>query len=320
MLRSTITGQRDLCARKRSKALRDTCASSGHLSRRTELADRLKAVAEGQPYPKRGTRRISFAVVQKTACFLPAPHRILAGSQPECLARKRLVSHATQTSWRAIDDCVGDAYGIDRRNEACDGADDAKLISLQWPGDRSLSIFWPGLLPNKKQPLFRARPAGRATGAEGAPTYPIRFHILRVENLDGGLIPSRPFSALITVGVPYRIEIVLTDNGVQFADLPKNRLGPTARLRRHAFDRACREHGIEHRLTKPNNPWTTDVIDKCFLAGSRLFYSGARVTARRRAGREAQALPRSIHCRPSFAAPVRACLGPRGFQPATKRA
>ena len=67
-------------------------------------------------------------------------------------------------------------------------------------------------------------------------------------------------------------------------------------------------------------PKATDVIDKCFLARSRLFFSRARVTARRKAGREAQTLPRSLHCRPSFAAPVRACLGPRGFQPATKRA
>jgi len=31
--------------------------------------------------------------------------------------------------------------------------------------------------------------------------------------------------------VPYRVEIVLTDNGVQFADLPKNRSRPTARFR-----------------------------------------------------------------------------------------
>ena len=100
---------------------------------------------------------------------------------------------------------------------------------------------------------------------------------------------ARAFLEALVAAVPYRVEIVLTDNGVQFADLPKNRSGPTARLRGHPFDRACREHGIEHRLTKPNHPWTTDVIDKCFLAGSELFSSRAWVTARRRAGREAQA-------------------------------
>jgi hypothetical protein len=46
---------------------------------------------------------------------------------------------------------------------------------------------------------------------------------------------------------------VLTDNGIQFADLPKNRQGPTALLRSHSFDRV-RRHGIDHRLTKPNHP------------------------------------------------------------------
>lgn len=43
--------------------------------------------------------------------------------------------------------------------------------------------------------------------------------------------------------VPYKIDVVLTDNGIQFADLPKNRKGPTAMLRGHPFDRACRRHG-----------------------------------------------------------------------------
>jgi len=130
---------------------------------------------------------------------------------------------------------------------------------------------------------------------------------------------ARAFLEALVAAVPYRVEIVLTDNGIQFADLPKNRSGPTARLRGHPFDRVCREHGIEHRLTKPNHPWTTDVIDKCFFAGSELFSSRAWVTAWRRAGREAQALPRSLHRRTSVAAPVRTRLGPRGVQLATKR-
>ena len=45
--------------------------------------------------------------------------------------------------------------------------------------------------------------------------------------------------------VPYRIHTVLTDNGIQFADLPKNRQGPTALFRGHPFDRLCLLHGIE---------------------------------------------------------------------------
>ena len=38
---------------------------------------------------------------------------------------------------------------------------------------------------------------------------------------------------------PYKVHVVLTDNGIQFADLAKNRSGPTATWRRHPFDRAC---------------------------------------------------------------------------------
>src|ERR1700733_8365102 len=45
------------------------------------------------------------------------------------------------------------------------------------------------------------------------------------------------FLQALIEAVPYRIHTVLTDNGIQFADLPKNRQGPTARFRGHPFDR-----------------------------------------------------------------------------------
>ena len=70
------------------------------------------------------------------------------------------------------------------------------------------------------------------------------------------------FLAALLAAVPYRIHTVLTDNGIQFADLPKNRQGPTARFRGHPFDRVCRAHGIEHRLTKPNHPWTNGQVER----------------------------------------------------------
>lgn len=70
------------------------------------------------------------------------------------------------------------------------------------------------------------------------------------------------FLAALVEAVPYTIHTVLTDNGIQFADLPKNRTGPTARLRGHPFDRACRRYGIEHRLTKPHHPWTNGQVER----------------------------------------------------------
>ena len=70
------------------------------------------------------------------------------------------------------------------------------------------------------------------------------------------------FLRALIEAVPYRVHTVLTDNGVQFCDAPKNRSGPTATWRVHRFDRVCREHGIEHRLTKPNHPWTNGQVER----------------------------------------------------------
>ena len=48
-----------------------------------------------------------------------------------------------------------------------------------------------------------------------------------------------------------------------FADLPKNRTGPSRQfLGPHLFDRVCIEHGIEHRLTKPYHPWTNGPAER----------------------------------------------------------
>ena len=103
---------------------------------------------------------------------------------------------------------------------------------------------------------------------------------------------------------------MLTDRGTEYCGNPDH----------HEYELYLAVEDIDHTRTKTKSPQTTDVIDKCFLTGSALFFSRARATAWRRAGRGAQALPRSLHHRPSVAAPVRACLGPRGFQPETKRA
>ncbi len=70
------------------------------------------------------------------------------------------------------------------------------------------------------------------------------------------------FLTALIAAVPYKVHTVLTDNGIQFADLPRNRSKPTALWRGHPFDRACRQQGIEHRLTKPNHPWTNGQVER----------------------------------------------------------
>jgi transposase InsO family protein len=70
--------------------------------------------------------------------------------------------------------------------------------------------------------------------------------------------------------VPYAIHTVLTDNGFQFT-APRGgwSVGEIRRMlanqepfRCHAFDLACAQHGIEHRLTKFNHPWTNGQVER----------------------------------------------------------
>lgn len=70
------------------------------------------------------------------------------------------------------------------------------------------------------------------------------------------------FLRALIEAVPYKIHTVLTDNGMQFCHAPRNRSGPTARYSVHMFERVCRENDIEHRLTKPNHPWTNGQVER----------------------------------------------------------
>src|ERR1700757_4313153 len=69
---------------------------------------------------------------------------------------------------------------------------------------------------------------------------------------------------------------VLTDRGTEYCGNPE----------RHEYELYLALEDIDHSRTKTKSPQTTDVIDKCSLAGSELFSSRAWVTARRRAGRK----------------------------------
>lgn len=62
--------------------------------------------------------------------------------------------------------------------------------------------------------------------------------------------------------VAFRRHTILTDNGIQFAGLPRNRDSWAARYRVHRFDQICRKRGIEHRLTKPDHPWTNGQVER----------------------------------------------------------
>jgi transposase InsO family protein len=73
------------------------------------------------------------------------------------------------------------------------------------------------------------------------------------------------FLRQVVAAFPYRLHTVLTDNGMAFADLPKNR-GRYPEIEAlfggHVFDRVCDQNGIEHRLTKPYHPWTNGQAER----------------------------------------------------------
>ena len=55
---------------------------------------------------------------------------------------------------------------------------------------------------------------------------------------------------------------LLSDNGIQFRYAPRYANSPTARFAPHMFDMRCREHGIEHRFTQINHPWTNGQVER----------------------------------------------------------
>lgn len=72
-----------------------------------------------------------------------------------------------------------------------------------------------------------------------------------------GKMEAAQFLRNLIAAVPYKIHTILTDNGIQFT---------TRKTDRHAFPhifaRVCLENNTEHRLTKPNHPWTNGQVER----------------------------------------------------------
>jgi len=75
----------------------------------------------------------------------------------------------------------------------------------------------------------------------------------------------------LAAAVPYRIHTVLTDNGTHFTDPTgdgwtpediKEMRAQKLPFRCHAFEAACADLDIEHRLTKPRHPWTNGQVER----------------------------------------------------------
>src|SRR5215210_2610491 len=79
------------------------------------------------------------------------------------------------------------------------------------------------------------------------------------------------FLRALAAAVPYKVHTVLTDNGTHFTDpsgdgwTPEDIKAMRAEkvpFRCHAFEAACADLEIEHRLTKPRHPWTNGQVER----------------------------------------------------------
>src|SRR3954454_20262160 len=79
------------------------------------------------------------------------------------------------------------------------------------------------------------------------------------------------FLRALIAAVPYRVHTVLTDNGTHFTepsgntwtpDEIKDMLARKQLFRAHAFELACTQNDVAHRLTKPRHPWTNGQVER----------------------------------------------------------
>jgi transposase InsO family protein len=87
-----------------------------------------------------------------------------------------------------------------------------------------------------------------------------KFAFIRLVEKAGKMAAAQVLRELIAA-VTYRLHTVLTDNGVQFT----NRSRDTCAFE-HIFDRVCRDHEIEYRLTKVKHPWTNGQVERMLLS------------------------------------------------------
>src|SRR4051794_30221086 len=75
----------------------------------------------------------------------------------------------------------------------------------------------------------------------------------------------------LIAAVPYRVHTVLTDNGTHFttpgntasaAPLIKEAIARGELFRAHAFELACAQNDVDHRLTKPRHPRTNGQVER----------------------------------------------------------
>ena len=95
-----------------------------------------------------------------------------------------------------------------------------------------------------KQYLFRA--IDRTSKLAFAELHPQATQAIAVE-----------FLRRVLPQIPYKVPKRLSDNGIQFRNLP-----PHFHVGRHPVGQLCDEWGIAQRFTKPAHPWTNGQVER----------------------------------------------------------
>jgi len=79
------------------------------------------------------------------------------------------------------------------------------------------------------------------------------------------------FLVKLIQAVPYKVHTVLTDHGIHFTT-PSNKASAAPLIKRalkrgetvwaHAFEFACAQNDVDHRLTRPRHPWTNGQVER----------------------------------------------------------
>jgi len=97
------------------------------------------------------------------------------------------------------------------------------------------------------------------------------------------------FRRRLVAAVPDRVHTVLTDNGTHVTDPTGDGSTPSdirtmrdagETFRCHAFEPACADNDIDHRLTKPNHPWTNGQVERMNRTLKAATVRRSRVTNR----------------------------------------
>lgn len=228
---------------QRSKASAAELAAQYHLNPKTVRKWRKRTSVEDRPMGPQDVRSTVLSLEEEAVCVAFRRHTLLP--LDDCLySLQATIPHLTRSSLHRL----FQRHGISRLPDLKGEAEPRKKFKSYPIGYFHIDIAEVRTGEGKLHMLV-------------AIDRTSKFAFVKLENKANRVTASAFLEDLIAA-VPYKIHTVLTDNGIQFTFPQRYRGGSTARYMTHMFDMRCEENGIEHRLTKPNHPWTNGQVER----------------------------------------------------------